>query len=98
MKISIAVPSYNYARFLEACLGSIKQQDYINYEVLIADGGSDDGSLEIIRHYCDEDDRFQLISTEIMVRQILFLRHFNKLPVIFYAFLMLMIVIFAKMH
>ena len=64
MKISIAVPSYNYARFLEACLGSIKQQDYINYEVLIADGGSNDGSLEIIRHYCDEDERFQLISTE----------------------------------
>lgn len=64
MKISIAVPSYNYARFLEACLGSIKQQDYTNYEVLIADGGSDDGSLEIIRHFCAENDRFQLISTE----------------------------------
>ena len=64
MKISIAVPSYNYARFLEACLASIKQQVYTNYEVLIADGGSNDGSLEIIRHFCSEDDRFKLISTQ----------------------------------
>lgn len=64
MKISIAVPSYNYARFLEACLGSIKQQDYTNYEVLIADGGSDDGSLEIIHQFCNEDYRFQLVSTQ----------------------------------
>lgn len=64
MKISIAVPSYNYARFLVACLGSIKQQAYTNYEVLIADGGSDDGSLEIIRQFCSEDDRFKLVSTE----------------------------------
>lgn len=62
MKISIAVPSYNYARFLEACLDSIKQQSYNNYEVLIADGGSNDGSLEIIRRYCDEDNRFKLVS------------------------------------
>jgi glycosyltransferase involved in cell wall biosynthesis len=64
MKISIAVPSYNYARFLEACLESIKQQNYTNYEVLIADGGSDDSSLEIIRHFCEDDDRFRLVSTQ----------------------------------
>ncbi|CAG0963167.1 Hyaluronan synthase [Methylophilaceae bacterium] len=64
MKISIAVPSYNYARFLDACLGSIRSQDYSDYEVLIADGGSNDGSLEIIRRFCDEDARFRLVSTE----------------------------------
>jgi glycosyltransferase involved in cell wall biosynthesis len=64
MKISIAVPSYNYARFIYACLDSIKKQNYTNYEVLISDGGSDDGSLEIIRHFCNEDNRFQLVSTE----------------------------------
>lgn len=62
LKISIAVPSFNYARFLEACLGSILQQDYINFEVLIADGGSTDGSLEIIQRYCSDDKRFRLVS------------------------------------
>lgn len=63
MKFSIAVPSYNYARFLEACLNSIKQQSYSNFEVLIADGGSTDGSLEIIHHFCANDNRFKLVST-----------------------------------
>ncbi|MCR4298348.1 MAG: glycosyltransferase [Gallionella sp.] len=63
MKISIAVPSYNYARFLDACLNSILMQDYGNFEVLIADGGSDDGSLEIIDRFCAQDKRFGLVST-----------------------------------
>ncbi|WP_198003974.1 MULTISPECIES: glycosyltransferase [Cycloclasticus] len=62
LKISIAVPSYNYACFLEEALASIKRQYYANYEVLIADGGSVDGSLEIIERFCGEDERFRLIS------------------------------------
>lgn len=63
MKISIAVPSYNYGKFLETCLESILTQDYKNYEVLIADGGSTDGSLEIIKRFCEMDNRFKLVST-----------------------------------
>ncbi len=34
----------------------------MDYEVLIADGGSTDGSLEIIRHFCLDDSRFRLVS------------------------------------
>lgn len=64
MKISIALPSFNYARFLVPCLESIRQQNYANFEVLIADGGSTDRSLEIIHNYCDIDSRFKLVSTE----------------------------------
>jgi glycosyltransferase involved in cell wall biosynthesis len=63
LKISIAVPSYNYARFLKACLDSILMQNYSNYEVLIADGGSSDGSLEIIKSFITSDNRFKLVST-----------------------------------
>jgi glycosyltransferase involved in cell wall biosynthesis len=62
MKISIAVPSYNYAQYLTACLESIRQQDYEDFEVLIADGGSNDGSLDIIEKFCTEDRRFRLVS------------------------------------
>lgn len=64
MKISIAVPSYNYARFLEACLLSIQQQDYLDFEVLVADGGSSDESIGIINRFCAEDKRFILVSTK----------------------------------
>lgn len=63
MKLSIAVPSYNYAQYIEACLSSIQQQRHHDFEVLIADGGSQDGSLEIIRRYCETDARFRLVST-----------------------------------
>lgn len=62
MKISIAVPSYNYSRFLPACLDSIRQQKYTTFEVLIADGGSVDGSIEIIEQYCEADSRFKFVS------------------------------------
>jgi len=64
MKLSIAVPSYNYVRYLEACLSSIAQQNFQNFEVLIADGGSTDGSLDIIQQFCKSDARFRLVSTE----------------------------------
>lgn len=62
MKLSVAVPSYNYAQYIEACLSSIQQQSHRDFEVLIADGGSRDGSLEIIRRYCEADSRFRLVS------------------------------------
>lgn len=63
MRISIAVASYNYGRFLDDCLSSIAKQSHSDFEVLIADGGSTDSSLEIIDHYCKTDSRFKLVST-----------------------------------
>ena len=64
MKISVAVPSFNQGRFLDACLGSIARQDFPDFEVLIADGGSRDESLSVIERYAASDGRFRLISRE----------------------------------
>lgn len=50
-KISIVIPSYNKADYIEETLKSIISQDYPNLEVIIQDGGSDDGTLEIIKKY-----------------------------------------------
>ena len=50
-KISIVIPSYNKAGFIRKTLESIFVQNYKNLEVLIQDGGSTDGTTEIIKKF-----------------------------------------------
>lgn len=65
-RISVVTPSYNQTDFLEATLRSVILQNYPNLEYVVMDGGSTDGSVDIIKkyepwidHWVSEPDRGQ---------------------------------------
>ncbi|HVS53824.1 MAG TPA: glycosyltransferase family 2 protein [Opitutaceae bacterium] len=51
MKISIVIPSFNQAAYLEECLRSIFAQEHAAREIIVVDGGSTDGSVAILKKY-----------------------------------------------
>lgn len=59
ISFSIIVPVYNVYDYLDRCLSSIKNQTYLNMEVIIVNDGSRDNSQEIIDKYVEMDKRFK---------------------------------------
>lgn len=59
--VSMIIPNYNHAQFLDESIRSILDQDYNAIELLIMDGGSTDGSLNILHKY-DSDPRVRWVS------------------------------------
>src|SRR5258705_13890062 len=52
-KLTIITPSFNQASSLEATIRSVLDQGYENLEYFVVDGGSSDGSVEVIERYAD---------------------------------------------
>lgn len=60
--ISIIMPVYNVAPYLDACLLSIRGQTYTNFELIVIDDASTDNAKEIIKMHAAVDSRIQFIS------------------------------------
>ena len=62
--VSVIIPNYNHARYLEQRLDSVFNQTYQNFEVIILDDCSTDNSLEIINRYKDNPRLSQIVVNE----------------------------------
>lgn len=58
--ISIFLCNYNHGRYLKQCFRGYQAQTYQNFEIVLTDDGSTDGSQEIIRSYAESDPRFRV--------------------------------------
>jgi glycosyltransferase involved in cell wall biosynthesis len=54
VKFTIVTPSYNHAHFIERTIDSVLTQDHPDVEYIVMDGGSTDGTLEILQRYSNE--------------------------------------------
>lgn len=62
--VSLVVPIYNVADYLEQCLASIQSQSYTNLEIICLNDGSTDSSLALLEAYAARDGRIIIIDKE----------------------------------
>ncbi|MYL47793.1 glycosyltransferase, partial [Virgibacillus halodenitrificans] len=60
--VSVIIPVYNAASYLNDCLVSVLKQTYNNLEVIIINDGSTDNSVDTIKSYVEKDKRFKIFN------------------------------------
>ena len=63
--LSVVMPVLNQLRFIDASVESILGQSFRDFEFVILDDGSTDGSVERLRHWAGQDDRIRLLENKI---------------------------------
>jgi glycosyltransferase involved in cell wall biosynthesis len=63
-RVSVCVPTFNGEVYLSECIESILAQTFTDFELLIVDDNSPDGSDEIIRKYCAKDHRIRYVRND----------------------------------
>ena len=62
VKISVIIPVYNVAGYLEECLNHIIDQTFIDIEIICINDGSTDESPDILREFAKRDNRIQIVN------------------------------------
>ena len=61
--VSILTPAYNSAAYIEETIGSVRGQTFPNFEMIVADDGSTDGTIDVVRRVADGDPRVVIVSS-----------------------------------
>lgn len=59
--VSIIVPVFNYEQFIGETLENVLRQSYQNWECIVVDDGSTDGTRELVKEYVEKDQRFRYL-------------------------------------
>lgn len=62
--VSIIMPAYNCADYIVESIRSVQSQTYRNWELIIADDKSTDGTVDIVRVMAEDDNRIRLLETD----------------------------------
>ena len=68
--VSVVTPFYNTADYLEECIQSVLNQTYPEFEYVLLDNCSKDGSLEIAARYAKQDPRIRLLTNSTFLTQV----------------------------
>ena len=58
--VSVIMPCYNMERFITDTIHSVVNQTFVNWELLVVDDASTDGTVELVKALCEKDDRIHL--------------------------------------
>lgn len=64
-KISVIIVTYNRINYLESAIKSVLSQSFADFELIVVNNGSNDGTYELCQRYSLEDDRIKLINIEV---------------------------------
>lgn len=62
--VSIILPTHNGARFIERAIASVRSQTYTDWELVVVDDGSTDGTAQIVAKLAEEDARIRVVQNE----------------------------------
>jgi cellulose synthase/poly-beta-1,6-N-acetylglucosamine synthase-like glycosyltransferase len=63
-KVSVIVPAYNVRSYIEEALVSLESQSLQEFEAIVVDDGSTDGTAEVVELFCQRDSRFRLLQKQ----------------------------------
>ena len=68
MKFTIIIPAYNVEAYIDECLASVAAQSYGDWEAIVVDDGSTDGTGEKCDEWGSKDERIRVVHQAILER------------------------------